>query len=199
MVDEGAVRQALEERGVWPSLTQAAKIVGLSKSTLSKRVHAGQVACDVLGFGQGRHVLSPQEVLRVSAHYQRVSQEVVIERLATFLTSRLAVDTSLLRRVLRSLADRAAMRQPQRPNAPQREGADAARLSHSPSGERGQQEAFDALPGWLVAVDRLRGTPESLAGTLAFVLPDDVHGALELGPRVDDPSVKTATSWPSPW
>jgi len=59
LLDEQAVCTALAEPAIWPDFSQTAGMVGLTKSTLSKRANAGQIEYQVLGLGRGRHVLSP--------------------------------------------------------------------------------------------------------------------------------------------
>lgn len=186
MRQEGRIHAALTERRVWPSLTQAAGIIGVSKSTLSKRAHCGQIAYAVLGFGRGRHVLSPEEVLRIGWRYQRVPQDIVIERLADFLSARIVADAGELRRVLRALMT--ALRVTDQTDQP---------ASALPPARH--EEPADALPSWLAEVDRLRANPAALAGNLAFASPDDLLGAIELGPAIDVAIPEDTASWPAPW
>lgn len=186
MRQEGRIHAALAERRVWPSLTQAADIIGVSKSTLSKRAHCGQIAYTVLGFGRGRHVLSPEEVLRIGWRYQRVPQDTVVERLAGFLSARIAADAGELRRVLRALM-----------TAPRVTGQTDQPAPPLP--QTGHEEPADALPSWLVEVDHLRANPAALTGALAFAVPDDLLGTIKLGPAIDIATPEDSVSWPAPW
>lgn len=181
LVDEWSVRSRLDEPSVWPNLSQAAGIVGLSKGTLSKQVHAGRIAHEVLGFGQGRHVFSPREVLRIGCLYRRVPPATVVERLAAFLGSRLEADSSMIERVLWQLMQSLVSdRQPS-------ERTGRVEGTSSGASASGPRDAEESMPSWLAEVEQLRANPSLLAGTVSFPPGDDLIGAIQLGPSVDEP------------
>jgi hypothetical protein len=192
-LDERSVLSALDERANWPNFAEAANIVGLSKGTLSKRAQSGQIEYEVLGLGQGRHVLSPQEVLRIASRYQRVPRATVIDRLARFLSAHVRADPGLLRRVLWRLAEGASAGTP----ILEREVAAQSNLSSAPSPEG--PETRDETPVWLLEVERLRADPAALAGTLSFASADDLIGTFELGPSVDEDGAFHVGAWPERW
>ncbi len=153
-----------EDQAVWPNFSEVASMLDLSKATLSKQARNGRVAFSVLGFGQGRHVVPPREVLRLSRVYRRAPLSVVQERLAIYLSSRTAVDAATLLNELRAVEDADS-------NGNTRPTRDDEPLS---------------APRWLLNVDHLTAHPEALAGTLAFVSSDGVQGMARLGGRLDE-------------
>lgn len=175
LLDEQAVYTALAEPSVWPDLSQAAGMVGLTKSTLSKRANAGQIEYKVLGLGRGRHVLSPWEVLRIGSRYRRLPEDTIVERLTTFLSLRLGTESHVVHRALLHLLDKktGTVRPPERRlPAPDPDSSD--------------------VPAWLIDVEEFRENPVELAGCFSFVSPDDIIGHIRLGVPIDD--VTDATS-----
>ncbi|GAC1641910.1 MAG: hypothetical protein NVS4B2_31480 [Chloroflexota bacterium] len=184
VLDEKALQTALEEPTIWPNLTQAATITGLSKGTLSKQAQARRISSEVRGFGHAERVVPPREVLRIGHAYRRISQETLIERLATFLVGRLSVDVPLVQHVLQALMESIGP------------GPSPSRSDLSqPGGAADELEP----PKWLTDVERLRENPHALAGTIAFTSADDVIGTLELGPSVDDLSEADVVAWKARW
>jgi len=192
-LDERSVLAALNERSNWPNFSQAAHMVGLSKGTLSKRAQYGQIEYEVLGLGQGRHVLSPREVLRIATRYQRVPEATVVERLARFLLPMVRADPDVLRRVLWHLAESASA------GTPSRERAGTAQHSLSGSPSPAGPETRDEMPQWLLEVERLRANPAALAGTLSIASAEDLIGTIELGPSVDEDGAVRVGAWPERW
>lgn len=192
LVDEETVRTGLDEPAVWPDLSQAASIIGLTKSTLSKRASAGQIEYRVLGFGRGRHVLSPREILRIGRRYHRVPEETLVERLAAFLSPHLGTEPHVVYRVLlRDLDETVAghtlsTSQKESPTSPELEARQPA-----PGSEPRE------MPKWLLEVDGLRENPDVLAGCFSFVSPDDLTGHIHLGPSVDDMPTVTPGKLPA--
>ena len=187
-LDERAVQTALGEPTAWPNLSQAAALTGLSKGMLSKQAHAGKIASEVRGFGRGERVLPPDEVLRIGYSYRRMPQSMLIERLAQFLGGRLSVDTDLMQRVLRNIVETAGQGQSQALK-------EDSMVNGAPAQETNSTATTDGTPKWLLEVERLRGNPAALAGTLSFTTADDLIGALELGPSVDEPAGTDPVAW----
>lgn len=158
------VTEVWEDQAVWPNFSEVAAMLELSKATLSKQAQNGRIAFSVLGFGQGRHVVPPREVLRLSRVYRRAPLSVVQERLALYLSARTAVDAAILLNELRAVVD-----------------ADSDGDTRYTRGD----EPLSA-PRWLLNVDYLTAHPEALAGTLSFVSLDEVQGMARLGGRLDD-------------
>ncbi len=181
MIDDTALRAALVEPTAWPNLSQAARITGLSKGTLSKLAQAGKITSNVLGFGRGERVLPPAEVLRIGYRYRRISQAMLVERLAMFLSVRLFIDASLAQQVLWTLANVASRDQTHdRPGDSSEEfPTPLAATSLETNGE---------IPSWLLEVECLRQDRMSLTGTLSFTSAGDLIGTIELGPSIDEPT-----------
>lgn len=172
VLDEQAVCAALAEPAVWPDFSQAAGMVGLTKSTFSKRANAGQIEYQVLGLGRGRHVLSPWEVLRIGSRYHRVPMETLVERLTIFLSPRLDSESCTVRRALLRLLDEKA-----------------AAYTISTSREKSQPDPDTGsgdVPSWLLEAEELRENPAALAGCFSFVSPGNSIGLIRLGPSIDD-------------
>ncbi len=92
----------LDDRQAWPDISETARILGLSKSTISKQARKGRVQTTPVGLGRGRRsIISPQGVLYLGDRYQ-MSSHVIEERLAEVMAKRLRQDTSLVRRALHS-------------------------------------------------------------------------------------------------
>ena len=158
------ITEVWEDEAAWPSFSEVASILSLSKATISKQARNGRIAFLVLGFGRGKHIVSPREVLRLGRVYQRAPLPVVQERLARHLASRTAVAADVLLDKLRDVTDAIA-------------DGDTERLaSDEPA----------PVPPWLFTVDHLVAHPEALAGTLAFVSPGELRGTARLGDRLDD-------------
>ena len=158
------ITEVWEDEAVWPSFSEVASILSLSKATISKQARNGRIAFSILGFGRGRHVVAPREVLRLGHVYRRAPLSVVQERLAAHLASRATVDVGALRDELRAVADSITDADTERPS------------NDEPA----------PVPPWLYNVDHLVAHPEALAGTLAFVSPDELGGMARLGGRIDD-------------
>ena len=188
LLDEQAVCTALAEPAVWPDFSQAAGIVGLTKSTLSKRANAGQIEYQVLGLGRGRHVLSPWEVLRIGSRYHRVPMETLVERLTIFLSPRLDTESCTVRRALLRLLDEKAAAYT---ISTSREKTTAVRRTEKsqPDPDTGS----GGVPAWLLEAEELRENPAALAGCFSFVSPGDIIGQIRSGPSIDDvPDVASA-------
>ncbi len=181
LLDEQAVCTALAEPAVWPDFSQAAGIVGLTKSTLSKRANAGQIEYQVLGLGRGRHVLSPWEVLRIGSRYHRVPEETLVERLTIFLSPRLDTESRTVRRaLLRLLDERVAA---YTISTSRKKIAAVRRTEKSqPDPDTGSGD----VPSWLLEAEELRENPAALAGCFSFVSPGAIIGHVRLGPSIDD-------------
>jgi len=158
------ITKVWEDEAVWPNFSEVASILSLSKATISKQARNGRIAFSVLGFGRGNHIVSPREVLRLGRVYHRTPLPVVQERLARHLASRTAVDADALLNELRDVADAIANADTESP------------MSDEP----------EPVPPWLLNVDHLVAHPEALAGTLAFVSPNELRGMARLGGRLDD-------------
>ena len=158
------ITEVWEDEAVWPNFSEAAWILSLNKATISKQARNGRIAFSVLGFGRGTHIVSPREVLRLGRVYHRAPLPVVQERLARHLASRTAVAADVLLNELRDVTDTIAAVDTERP------------ASDEPA----------PVPPWLLNVDHLVAHPEALAGTLAFVSPDELRGMARLGGRLDD-------------
>lgn len=68
--------------GMWITLGETARLVGVDRSTLSKQARAGRVRCVRVGLGRGQLVVSPAEVLRLAGLYRRVPMKEVQSKLA---------------------------------------------------------------------------------------------------------------------
>lgn len=183
LVDEQDVRQALDEPAVWPNLSQAAGIIGLTKSTLSKHASAGEIEYRVLGLGRGRYALAPGEVLRIGRRYHRIPDETIVDRLTTFLMPRLQAESNLIRRALCLTMERVVSRE-----TFGRSGPDGR-------GQRVSQPRQSTVPAWLSNVEPLRTEPTALAGHFSFASSEDVVGQIRFGPLIDDVEDVTRTDW----
>lgn len=180
VIDERDLQEALCEPVFWPNLSQSAGITGLSKGTLSKQAHARKITSAVRGFGHAERVLPPEEVLRIGYSYRRISEATLIDRLATFLSGRLATDVNLVQRFLWTCMETAAYHRAQ---------------AHSRlRGPSSASDNFEA-PSWLIEVEHLRENPHALEGTLSFTSADDLIGTIQLGPSIDDPSRIDLAAW----
>jgi hypothetical protein len=81
----------LSKRNAWPNLAQAATMLGLNRSTLSRLAKSGQIDSRPCGLGRGSRIVPPREVLRLSTHYAIVDPDVVIRQLAHFVADHLEV------------------------------------------------------------------------------------------------------------
>jgi hypothetical protein len=188
-LNERDVQTALAEPAVWPNLSQAARMIGLTKSTLSKQAHAGRIEYEVVGLGQGPHVLPPLEVLRIGSRYRRVPEETLVDRLADFLTPRLHTDSSVIRHVLRRILDNAASHGTS-------EAGDETMVSRPQEGRVSlHSPAHDDHTAWFFEVEDLRANPAALAGAISFVSPEDTVGQIRLGRTIDDVSDVGAMDW----
>jgi len=158
------ITKVWKDEAVWPNFSEVASILSLSKATISKQARNGRIAFLVLGFGRGKHIVSPQEVLRLGRVYHRAPLPVVQERLARHLASRTAVAADVLLDELRDVTNAIA-------------NVDTEHLS---------SDEPEPVPPWLLNVDHLVTHPETLTGTLAFVSPDELRGMARLGGRLDD-------------
>ena len=187
--EERTIQAALGEPGVWPNMSQAAGIVGLTKSTLSKHAGAGHIDYEVLGLGRGYYVLPPREVLRIGSRYHRLPADALVDRLTKFLQPRLGAESDLLRRVLSRILDDID------------EGALSGsretpeRVDPRESGRAIPRTERNSAPMWLLEVERLRDDPAGLTGRFSFVSPDDTVGHIRLGAPVDDVAGVTSANW----
>lgn len=150
--------QVWDDDAVWPSFSEVATMLELSKGTLSKQAQRGRIDFVVLGLGRGKHVVPPREVLRLGRIYRRVPIAALKEKLAASAAARACLDA---RGLLRELDD-----------------MDVG--DHADNTDRGR-DAMEQAPGWISEVDRLVLHPELLIGTLRFVKPDEVRGVARLG------------------
>lgn len=118
----------LDERSAWPNLAQAAAMLGLDRSTLSRRARHGGLDCRVEGLGHGPHLVPPREVVRLSVAYARVPQGAVLRRLAAFLAAQLVADGAEVLAALERLAAEDERRgRPDGPPSVEEQGRDVAR------------------------------------------------------------------------
>lgn len=192
VIDEITVRTALSEPISWPNLSQAAGITGLSKSTLSKQAQAGKITSEALGFGRGERVLPPAEVLRIGYRYHRISQAMLVERLARFLSTRLSIDANLAQQVLWALMGTVCR------------GQNLDRVGDSSqnfptSGGTTSLETRVETPNWLLEVEHLREDLSPLKGMLSFTSANDPIGTIDFGPSIDEPIGADLTAWNAVW
>jgi hypothetical protein len=170
--------EILQDEQSWPNLSTAARLLGVSKATLSKQAKSGRVAVRVVGLGRGsKHILSPQEVLRLGRSFGRVPPATLRLHLAELLAARQDLPTQTLLREL-----------------------DRVDVAAGPVAEVVGDERRDGMmttaPTWMTQVDHLVAHPELLAGTLTLASPDEPHGRAVIGRvNLDNVALDNAEDW----
>ncbi len=95
----------LEQPTVWPSLGEAAEILDISKSTLSRACHSQQLPYTVVGFGKGRYALSPKAIFTAWRTCPRVSRDEVLTGLARVIAKHTHESVDVLIVKLRPFAE----------------------------------------------------------------------------------------------
>ncbi len=94
----------LENRQAWPDISETAKILGLSKSTISKQAKKGRIQTTPVGLGRGRrYIIPPHVVLYLGDRYQ-ISSHVIEKKLAEVMANRVQQDSSLILHALHTCA-----------------------------------------------------------------------------------------------
>lgn len=95
----------LEQPTVWPSLGEAAEILDISKSTLSRACHSQRLPYTVVGFGKGKYALSPTAIFTAWRTCPRVSRDEVLTGLARVIAKHTHESIDVLIARLRPFAE----------------------------------------------------------------------------------------------
>jgi hypothetical protein len=164
----------MEEQGLWPSLNEAARIVGVSPSTLSRQARVGRVAYERVGLGRGRHVLPPGEVVRLGRLYRRVPERELLRRLRAVLEGHAGREVDL---VLHTAQGRIQI--------------EITGGHETPTGPA-------TPPRWLTAVDALLADSAPLAGLPFFDDPAAPLASVSPGRSIDDMPIADDDDWLAP-
>lgn len=100
------LRVSWKEERTWPTQAEAARLLAMTPSALSKQARKGRVACTYRGIGKKKSCLvSPGEVLRLALDTGRVPVSQVKEELARSVARRFRVDPGVLLRELDCLEE----------------------------------------------------------------------------------------------
>ncbi len=164
----------LVEQGLWPSMNEAARIVGISPSTLSRQARVGRVAYERVGLGRGRHVLPPNEVVRLGRLYRRVSERELLRRLRLVVERHAGREVDLVVHTAQGVIQiqfKGGHEAPTGPSVP---------------------------PRWLTAVDALLADPAPLAGLPFFADHAAPLASVTPGRSIDDPQTADGDDWLAP-
>ena len=177
----------LENCQAWPDMSETARILGLSKSTISKQARKGRIPTTPVGLGRGRrYIISPHVVLDLGDRYQ-ISSRVIEERLAEVMAKRLRQDTSLIRRALRTSA--LTMRS---------QGGmiedDHIEVQQNPDTREARGDV--AGPAWMVAEIKKLDL-DRLAGMIVLTSSDDIAGEVPYAhPHLGEMALATHDDFP---
>jgi hypothetical protein len=145
----------------WPSLSDAAGMLHVHKATLSRQAQRGNVAAQVVGFGSGKRLVSPAEVLRLGRLYRRVPQAVLERDLGVYVAERTRSD----------------VRRRDHDPAPTITATDAAAGRRPLGGAEGGQD----LPAWMAEFSRLFAQSTLQPDTAPFIAADREEDAVYAG------------------
>ncbi len=147
----------------WPSLSDAAAMLGLHKTTISRHARRGKIAARSMGLGRGRRAVPPVEVLRLGQIYRRIPMADLEHHLAIFVAGRAHADATAIERDLTTAV---------------------ARLTSVEADLPGDQTS-PTVPPWMVEFHRLLDHPILRADTAAFTATDTTDDSVYAGPYRD--------------
>lgn len=109
---ELAVAATWDIERVWPNFAQAAELLAIDRSTLTKQAQSGRFRFVTRGIGRGERLIPTAEVIRLACAYRRIPVDDVLVRLARQIAPRALLEEARILRDLGRLAESTCSRVP---------------------------------------------------------------------------------------